>query len=64
MNKYSRAIESLIEEYLSDYSLEDLFDELDLEVADVITVLISQGWIDERKIAEVFDLDVDPDEDD
>lgn len=64
MSKYSRAIESLIEEYLSDYSLEDLFDELDLEVADVITVLISQGWIDERKIAEVFDLDVDPDEDD
>lgn len=58
MNKFQTALEHLIEEYLSDYSLEDLFDEFDLDIADVFALLLSQGFIDEDKVAEVFFQDI------
>lgn len=54
-----RDFELVINGYLEDYSLEDLFDRLDLDPADVLYRMYEMGLIDEEHFEDFLDLEED-----
>jgi hypothetical protein len=52
-----RAIDEVIEGWLEDYSLEELFEELNLDPADVLMKMYMSGQIDEDYLENFLGVD-------
>lgn len=54
-----KIFEDVINEWIDDYSLEELFEQLDLDPADVLFRMYEAGLIDEDRFEDFLDLEED-----
>ena len=57
--KIKMGIEEVIKGWLEDYTLEELFEELDLDPSEVIFKLYESGMIDEDRLGDFLEVDDD-----